>query len=342
MTVRERFQAIMEFKPYDRLPILEWAGWWNDTIKRWVDDGLPSEYLNRDSRTELCNYFGLDRYLQGWFRPIHWEAPKPLTHGAGLFSGRGTNFERSYEKLLPYLFQIQENWPINKKQWHEWSQLQKRGDAVVWLTVNGFFWFPRELFGIENHLYAFYEYPDLMHRINNANADFIIKIINELCEICTPDFMTFAEDMSYNNGPMISGDLFDEFMLPYYKKVIPCLKDRGIIPFIDSDGDVTMAAPWFDKAGIEGILPLECQAGTNLNTLRQNHPKMKFIGHFDKMVMDKGENAMRSEFERLLPLASEGGFLISCDHQTPPGVSLADYRCYLQLFREYAKKAAVL
>lgn len=45
-------------------------------------------------------------------------------------------------------------------------------------------------------------------------------------------------------------------------------------------------------------------------------------------------------FDRLLPLARQGGFLVSCDHQTPPGVSYRDYQCYLRLFREYAVKAA--
>ena len=69
---------------------------------------------------------------------------------------------------------------------------------------------------------------------------------------------------------------------------------------------------------------------------------MKFIGHFDKMTMNKGEAAMRTEFERLVPTAAKGGFLISCDHQTPPGVSYAEYQRYLVLFREYAEESGRL
>jgi uroporphyrinogen-III decarboxylase len=61
------------------------------------------------------------------------------------------------------------------------------------------------------------------------------------------------------------------------------------------------------------------------------------IGHYDKMVMTKGEAAIRQEFERLLPLMRSGGFLPSVDHQTPPGVSLEQYRTYLKLFKEYVK-----
>jgi len=69
---------------------------------------------------------------------------------------------------------------------------------------------------------------------------------------------------------------------------------------------------------------------------------MLWIGHFDKMTMPAGEAAMRSEFERLLPIAAQGGFIISVDHQTPPGVSLENYRIFLRLFEEYAIKAGAL
>ena len=66
---------------------------------------------------------------------------------------------------------------------------------------------------------------------------------------------------------------------------------------------------------------------------------MRFVGAFDKRVMHKGEDAIRAEFERLLPVAVSGGFLPSCDHQTPPEVSYRDYLLYLSLFREYAGEA---
>ncbi|MGB2938251.1 MAG: hypothetical protein WBD05_08675 [Phycisphaerae bacterium] len=63
------------------------------------------------------------------------------------------------------------------------------------------------------------------------------------------------------------------------------------------------------------------------------------IGHYDKMVITRGEEAMRAEFERLLPVMRTGGFVPSVDHQTPPGVSLQDYRTYVGLLAEYTWRA---
>jgi hypothetical protein len=59
------------------------------------------------------------------------------------------------------------------------------------------------------------------------------------------------------------------------------------------------------------------------------------VGHYNKLVMHKGEAAIRAEFERLVPLMKSGGFIPSVDHQTPPGVSLEEYRQYVRILKEY-------
>ena len=327
MNTRERFHALMNKDKVDRLPLVEWAPWWDKTIERWHSEGLPADLKEN---YEISKHFGLDIYYQTWCRATHWKAPKPESHGAGIIKNVA-----DYEKVKGFLFNSDDLWFLNEEEYKCRAEEQKKGEAVLWITLDGFFWYPRTLFGIENHLFAFYDEPELMHRINKENAEWMIKIIDKICETATPDFMTFAEDMSYNNGPMISKNLFDEFMRPYYDMVIPHLKEKGIRVFIDSDGDIHEPASWFTEAGIEGILPLEAQAGVDMVKLRKENPDQLYLGGFDKMSMPKGEGAMRKEFERLIPVAKQGGYIISCDHQTPPGVSLENYKIYLKLFREY-------
>jgi uroporphyrinogen-III decarboxylase len=86
---------------------------------------------------------------------------------------------------------------------------------------------------------------------------------------------------------------------------------------------------------VHGILPLERQAKVDGMKLREQFPSLRMVGHYDKMVMNRGEEAMRAEFERLRPLMKTGGFIPSVDHQTPPGVSIEEYRVYLRLLHEY-------
>ncbi|MFC1452048.1 uroporphyrinogen decarboxylase family protein [Verrucomicrobiota bacterium] len=329
MTTRDRVLAVLNLEPFDRLPVVEWAGWWDRTIDRWHSEGLPADVTDR---YDICRHFGLDVLKQDWMRSRAPGCPEAKSHGAGILAS-----EQDYERIRECLYPLP---VVDRERWACWAGEQKRGEVALWFTVEGFFWFPRTLLGIERHLYAFYDQPALMHRMNEDLSNWMLAVIDELCSVCVPDFMTFAEDMSYNHGPMVSEQLFEEFMAPYYRKVVPALRERGIITIIDSDGDVSVPAHWFERVGLEGILPLERQAGVDIAALRAEHPRMRFIGHFDKMVMNKGEARMRAEFERLLPTARKGGYFISCDHQTPPGVSYEDYMLYLSLFKEYAVKAA--
>ncbi|HOX60109.1 MAG TPA: uroporphyrinogen decarboxylase family protein, partial [Verrucomicrobiota bacterium] len=216
-----------------------------------------------------------------------------------------------------------------------WAERQRLGRAVVWCTLEGFFWFPRTLMGFEKLMYAFADQPELLHEINRDLLAFNFSLLDKILKVCVPTFITIAEDMSYNHGPMVSKQTFEEAVAPYYRQLVPRLLERNIMPFIDTDGDITLLVPWFAELGVDGFLPLERQAGVDGMRLRQRYPRLRMIGHFDKMTMNRGEAAMRGEFERLVPLMKTGGFIPSVDHQTPPGVSLNEYRVYLRLLKEY-------
>ena len=137
---------------------------------------------------------------------------------------------------------------------------------------------------------------------------------------------------------MISKALFDEFLAPFCKKVIPVIHEYGVPVFIDSDGDITMAVDWYASVGADGMFPLERQAGVDVSLYLDKQPDMAFLGHFDKMCMKFGDEAMRNEFERILPSMRRGKFIPSVDHQTPPDVPLDYYKIYVKLLKEYAAK----
>jgi uroporphyrinogen-III decarboxylase len=317
-TTRDRFLAVMRDGDVSHgLPIIEWAGWWHLTYENWIRQGAP---VNTDLRV----WYGLDEHHQIWYPPNR-SGIRPIENEA--------DYDRVREQLYtPPTFDPDS---MTRRR-----QRQESGNAFLWLTLEGPFWYPRTLFGIERHLFAFYDQPKLMTRINEDLAEFNIRVIEAMCEYYTPDFMTFAEDMSYNHGPMISFDMMDEFMKPFYERVVPELTRRGILPMIDSDGDIEPLIPWFEGVGIEGILPLERMAGVDVSRVRRNHPKWRMIGGFDKTVMHKGEDALRAEFERIKPAVLAGYYIPSCDHQTPPAVSIEDYRLYVRLLREFSDDVA--
>ena len=328
MTAPQRFKAYLSGMPVDRAPVIEWAPWWNLTVERWLKDGLPVDCAGTEA---LQEYFGLDKCLQTCVDCRTSSTPGAPGPGLGIMED-----EADYDiKIRPTLFPDPPA-VISEEHYKYLANTHERGDTLHFFTVEGFFWYPRVMFGIENHLYSFYDYPELYKRMCDEYAEWLISVFRYVFSRFKFDFMSFAEDMSYNSGPMISKELFDEFLAPFYKKVIPVIHEYGVPVFIDSDGDITMATDWYASVGADGMFPLERQAGVDVSLYIEKQPSMAFIGHFDKMCMKFGEEAMRKEFERILPSMLKGKVISSVDHQTPPDVPLEYYKIYVRLFKEYA------
>ena len=326
MTNRERFRACMSFLPVDRMPVIEPFNWWNLTLERWRSEGLPAN-------TDPVDFFGLDPHHQDWIGP---GPDKNPDRDDGVWDV--DSFD-SYEHAKRHLYPAK---PFDPDPLDALKSRQARGDVYLWITVEGFFWFPRVLFGIERHFTAFYELPELMHAINRDLLEYNKRVMTEYSSHVVPDWMTVAEDMSFNSGPMIGKDLFDEFMRPYYVELIAHARECGIsFVFVDTDGDCSAIIPWFhEELGIDGFVPFERNAGMDLGAERLRHPKLRVIGGFNKRAMFGRVDELAAEFESALPALKTGGIVLGCDHQTPPDVSLAQYRRYIEFLREYARKAA--
>jgi len=303
--------------------------WWDETIEQWRRQGLPQDL---ESVFDIAAYFDLDPYQQFWFSTTDATIEAVQHHVEGIVSDMD-DYLKWRPKFFPDHADAIESMAV-------WADRQDRGDVVVWLTLEGYFWFPRTLMGFTKISLAFYDQPELLHQVNQDLTDFNLRILDQVEKVCVPTFATIAEDMSYNNGPMISEQHFDEFIAPYYRQIVPRLLDKGVVPIVDTDGDVSMMVPWLLREGIKGVLPLEHQAGVDGMAIRQENPDVCMVGHFDKMVMDKGEQAIRDEFERLMPLMKSGGFIPSVDHQTPPHVTIDQYQLYRRLLDEYTAAAA--
>ena len=334
MTNTQRFKAALEGKltGLDRLPLIEWATWWQLTVERWKSEGFSLvPYTD-----EMYSGLGLDVHRQYWLRHTAPDCPKPSAQGKGIIED-----EDDYERIRQYLYPADEPERARRRML-EWKASHDAGETVLWYTIDGGFWCPRTLFGIEGHLYSFYDEPELYRRILDELADYQLSVLEQIYSVCVPEFMTIAEDMSYNKGPMLSEKLFKEFLLPYYKRIVPYIKKHSTRVIVDSDGDISEMVPWLIDAGIEGALPLEYQAGVDVYKIRQSFPKFIMIGGYNKRIMKDGEAAMKREFERLLPIMRSGSYIPSVDHQTPPDVPIDNYRIYVKLLNEYCTKAVIM
>lgn len=201
----------------------------------------------------------------------------------------------------------------------------------VRLRISGFFWTPRFLLDNEEQLYAYYDQPELLHDICQFQADVYKDQLSRLLKIVSPSIIFFEEDLSGKNGPMISPATFEEFCTPYYRQVIPVLREAGVPNLImDTDGDFTLMIPKILEAGLDGVLPVDVNAGVDIVEVRKAYPNLKFMGGFNKLAIVEGKEAIDAELERLKPVIRQGGCIICTDHQAAPHTPLENYRYYTE------------
>lgn len=114
------------------------------------------------------------------------------------------------------------------KAFDRYTEGCKYRDYAVRLRLQGFFWCPRDLFGIEEHLYAYYDYPEVLKGIAR-------------------------------------------FQLDVYKEQL------------------------------DGVLPVDVNAGVDMVKVREQFPTLKFFGGFNKLAMIDGKDAIEAEMNRLEP-----------------------------------------
>lgn len=331
---------------------------WDLTVDRFIQEGFPRDvglgareginFENGEGRDPAEKYMAVSwgqnimTYEQMFgfqaVRRIHFVLPFRRTMEKGIMKDHA-----DWEKLKQFSEQELSRFCTTEKIQQLYGPLiagHERGDYSIRLNLEGFFWIPRELFGIEEHLYAFYDEPELMHEIN----DYVLQVyqtrVMEIIRLVQPDVVYFMEDLSGKNGPMISADCFEEYVGDYYRQLIPQMKAAGAGSIlVDTDGDFSLLIPHFMAAGIEGFLPMDVNAGMDIVRVREQFPTLKFIGSYNKLEIAKGPEAIEREFRRILPVIRQGGYIVGSDHQVAPSTSLENYRFYISRLKEYMKQA---
>jgi hypothetical protein len=88
----------MNFQPVDRLPCWEWAMWWDETIRRWHQEGLSTQF-KFSQVFDLAQHFGLDPYQQYWFSTTDPTIDATQHHVEGIVANMD-----DYRRVRPQLF----------------------------------------------------------------------------------------------------------------------------------------------------------------------------------------------------------------------------------------------
>ena len=352
MTQREAFHALMAWERPEQLCQFEW-GYWPETVERWRGEGLP-EGLEPWDHCVIITYVRppLERGIFPPFERIvlqEGEDTRVVRTEDGI-TLREHKRELRLPQFLKHPVATRDDFEALKGRldphhpgrypadWEQWVREARAGPHLVCIgrRENGFFGWLRELLGLEGLLLAYIEQPDLVHEICRYHVGFLQGLYARALREAPLDFVFMWEDMAYKNGPLISPAFFRTFMLPYYREMVDFYRQLGARWIVvDSDGDISQLIPLFVEAGVDGLLPFEVAAGSDVLQVREAYPRLRILGGLDKRALARGREAIDRELEARLPaMFRQGGYLPTLDHHVPPDVPYPDFRYYLQRCRD--------
>jgi uroporphyrinogen decarboxylase len=365
MNDRERFDRTLSFAPVDQHVNFELA-LWGQTLDRWHAEGLPED-VHVGTLLEGCEYFGLVRIgylplriiqmMPGFEEEVLEESERYLIkrwsdgHVSKLLKeGIAHGTRMSMDQMLSFPVTDRDSFeaivrrynPHSPARYPEWWEDVKRclagRDYPLSLTHNacfGLYSFMRRLMGTELACTIFYDDPALAHDILDMLTDYFVEVTRRAVREVEIDFFNFFEDFAYNAGPLVGPNIFCQFLMPRYRRIIDFLRSHGVRHiWLDSDGNTELLIPSFIEMGITCHWPLERAAGMDPVKLRATYGHdLALVGGVDKRELTKGRKEIEQEVQRLAPLVDDGGFIPTVDHAVPPDVSYENWLYYLEVKR---------
>lgn len=352
MTSRERYLNTLLFKPADRIPLIEWPIR-GATMKAWIKQGYP-EGVPTECFFAL-DTMHLDVPIRMGMYPEFKEIVIEETQSYKIWQDNLGATRKDFKEVENEGF-VTRSWlsfPVTDKtgflemkkryissdpgripeHFNERCQVLNAAQVQNHLSIPFLFWVIRDWVGFENLCMMFYDNPKLLHEMFEFLTDFCIETLKDKIHKINIDIVELKEDMAYKHAPMISPDMFREFMYPHYLRLVNFLKSNGVkIVYVDCDGYPGGLIPLWIETGIDAMSPVEVAAGNDLIKLRKEYPKFAMLGGIDKRELAKTKPEVYDEVVKKVPyMIEKGGYIPHVDHAVPFDIPLENYMYYRDL-----------
>jgi len=355
MTDRERFNAQMHYKPFDRSVNMEF-GYWQENFEVWPlfkDNGITGNhqvdaFFNFDPMHGIAGNVGMHPGFE--YEELEDRGDTIVYRdGMGLISESPKDGHSTIPHILDWTVKTLDDWKKVKEEHFRRDDPVRKVDIAglkkahppgrtyalsVW--AGSLIGNVRDMLTFEGLGYAIYDYPEMVEDMVETRCVLVEDFLDQVLGEFDFDFACGWEDICFKQGPIVSVPFFRDVILPRYKRIGDKLKAAGIdIWHTDCDGDVRPLIEMWLEAGLNTMFPFEVNSsGHPGETLDKYGPELRILGGVDKMELAKGRDAIKAYMDSIAPYVEKGGFIPFCDHRCPPDVHPDDYIFYLDLKEE--------
>lgn len=261
------------------------------------------------------------------FRPGEWGDMREDTYGA-LYNAQ------SLDEIMAY------PWPDNDVMdytgLHEQILKARDKNLAIRYGFADIWQRPAMVRGLENHLADMIINPEWVHYLSRKFTDFYLEEYRRAWEASKGEIDVFfvISDLGTQRGPMISHEMFEEFIAPYLIEMADAVHGFGAKIMFHSCGDTAAFIPSIIHCGIDIIHPIQpVSENMSPQSLAKHSKLISFCGGIDVQwliphgTVSEIQNEVRRYADTLGP-----GYIACPAHNfqpdTPPKNIIAFYKSF--------------
>ena len=196
-----------------------------------------------------------------------------------------------------------------------------KGQATLSGSWSCFFHIVCDFFGMENYFVKMYTDPDVVEAVTEHVANFYYNANEKLFSMAADkiDMFFFGNDFGSQKDMLISPELFDRFVMPYFARFTQQAHRCGMKVLLHSCGSIERIIPRLIDAGVDALHPIQALAA-NMDAVtlsRKYNGKIVFVGGVDtQRIMPFGTpSQVKDEVRRLRDLFGEN-YVVSPSHES--------------------------
>jgi uroporphyrinogen decarboxylase len=216
-----------------------------------------------------------------------------------------------WSKLNEFIekFPDPENDPSMEELVKHADELRKQDRYILFGWWNLFFERPWMIRGMENLLMDYVADPENVHRMHAALCDLYCGYLRCAAREIRPDGFWTSDDLGHQTQPMMSPEMFDDLILPYYKRVSYVLKESNVHFWLHSCGNNTPLLPSLIEGGVDVFHPVQKGTMDEVAVAKEFGDKICFLSGIDvqHILQEQDPPSVREEVRHLIDTFDQHG-----------------------------------
>ena len=355
MTSRERMLAVVRGDPVDRLPVeihfvdesvrahyAEKFGMSPDEFMEYLENDMRYVYTMDEVGCYMQDPELIKKSVEYGFATPHPTIPMAYTDGFGITWDAGSTGQRplSHGHDWEFLQKFQMPDPDKPGMFYDFDKHVKEYREKDYAYVALQYYGPLEKYenmrGFENAMMDFYLEPDLTCELLDKVADYRVALAHRIVERGVV-FGHGGDDYGTQRGPMISLDIFQEFIKPRLSRIYKVYKDAGLPVLHHSCGDCSEFIDELIDCGVDALHPIQASAMDIHELYKRYGDRIVYYGGFDtqSFLIHSTPQQVRDMVQDAVATLGKNGRMVCAAINITNEIPFENFKALIDSIKEY-------